>query len=93
MDFDPTHQYGDYVVIGVEGEHSELDDVVRNKAVNELAKHFAQVVPFEYHCQIDIIEQGPVWIENPFEPPGADNGNWTITLAWKYTPAKMRVRR
>ncbi len=89
--FNPSDQYGDFVVVGVENEHSELGDEVRKQAIDALTEQFRGIIPSHLHPHVKILERGPVWMEDPLKPPGPDNGAWAITVAWKYTPAKSRV--
>ncbi len=90
--FNPSHQYGDFVVVGVENEHSELGDEIRKRAIEALTNQFRGIIPSHLQAHIEILERGPVWMEDPFKPPGPDNGAWTITVAWKYTPTQSRRR-
>ena len=86
MEFNPSQQYGDFVVINADGPDDVLAPVVRDQAMEELAKQARNVVPKALYTNVTFIEHGPTWMDDHYDP---GEGAWCFTVAWKYTPPKF----
>ena len=87
--FDPDHQYGDWICIGVDGPESQVRDEIRAKALEVLMEQAHNWIPEGHRDKIATIEHPPTWMEDPLKPPGPDNGAWVVQIAWKYTPNRL----